>query len=47
LNPRKNTGWLLRMELDRQGVRHWQTVVAHIDRQGTPHPLPAQANSRE
>ena len=33
-----NTGWLLRLELDRQGVRRWQTVVAHIDRVGTPHP---------
>lgn len=36
-----NTGWLLRLELDRQGVRRWQTIVAHIDRQGIPHPAPA------
>ncbi len=36
--PETNTGWLLRLELDRQGVRAWQTVVAHIDRVGTPHP---------
>lgn len=35
-----NTGWLLRLELDRQGVRRWQTIVAHIDRQGIPHPAP-------
>lgn len=35
-----NTGWLLRLELDRQGVRRWRTVVAHIDRNGTPHPGP-------
>jgi len=33
-----NTGWLLRLELDRQGVRRWRTYVAHIDRQGVPHP---------
>jgi len=35
-----NTGWLLRLELDRQGVRRWRTFVAHIDRQGIPHPGP-------
>ncbi len=35
-----NTGWLLRLELDRQGVRRWRTFVARIDRQGTPHPAP-------
>jgi poly-gamma-glutamate capsule biosynthesis protein CapA/YwtB (metallophosphatase superfamily) len=33
-----NTGWLLRMELDRHGVRRWQTVVARIDKEGIPHP---------
>lgn len=37
-SPEANTGWLLRLELDRQGVRAWQTVVAHIDGVGTPHP---------
>lgn len=35
-----NTGWLLRLELDRQGVRRWRTFVAHIDRKGVPHPGP-------
>jgi len=34
-----NTGWLLRLELDRRGVRHWQTVVVRIDRLGIPHPV--------
>jgi hypothetical protein len=34
----ENTGWLLRLELDRQGVRRWRTFVARIDRQGLPHP---------
>ncbi len=36
--PANNTGWLLRLEIDRAGVQRWQTVVAHIDKQGTPHP---------
>lgn len=40
-NAVNNTGWLLRLEIDRQGVRRWQTVVAHIDHQGTPHPARA------
>lgn len=35
-----NTGWLLRLELDRQGVRHWRTVVGRIDADGVPHPAP-------
>jgi poly-gamma-glutamate synthesis protein (capsule biosynthesis protein) len=40
-DPDNNTGWLLRLEVDRQGVRGWRTVVARIDRQGIPHPRPA------
>lgn len=35
-----NTGWLLRLELDKEGVRRWRTFVAHIDRRGIPHPGP-------
>ena len=35
-----NIGWLLRVELDRQGVRSWRTVSARIDREGIPHPAP-------
>lgn len=31
-------GWLLRMTVDAQGVRDWDTVQADIDLQGTPHP---------
>jgi hypothetical protein len=34
-------GWLLRLEIDRDGVRHWTTLAADIDRAGTPHPVPA------
>jgi poly-gamma-glutamate capsule biosynthesis protein CapA/YwtB (metallophosphatase superfamily) len=35
-----NTGWVLRMELDRAGVRAWRTSSTRIDREGTPHPAP-------
>jgi poly-gamma-glutamate synthesis protein (capsule biosynthesis protein) len=37
-DPDSNTGWLLRMEADRSGVRSWRTYVAHMDSKGTPHP---------
>jgi poly-gamma-glutamate capsule biosynthesis protein CapA/YwtB (metallophosphatase superfamily) len=33
-----NTGWLLRMEVDREGVKSWRTHVARIDSRGIPHP---------
>ncbi|MES3024110.1 MAG: CapA family protein [Pseudomonadota bacterium] len=39
-NEASNTGWVLTMELDRQGVRNWRTVSARIDREGIPHPAP-------
>ena len=32
------TGWLLRLEVDRQGARRWRTFVGRIDRDGIPHP---------
>ena len=35
-----NTGWILRMELDRQGARAWRTYSTHIDGEGVPHPAP-------
>ena len=38
-----NTGWLLRLELDHQGVRRWRTFMARIDPEGIPHP-DAQVN---
>lgn len=44
-DPDNNTGWLLRMELDRAGVRAWRTVVAHIDRQGIPRPAAGVAGA--
>lgn len=37
-DPANNTGWLLRLELDHQGVSAWRTIVAHQDKEGTPHP---------
>ncbi len=37
-DPDNNTGWLLRMEVSRSGVRSWRTYVAHMDSKGTPHP---------
>jgi poly-gamma-glutamate synthesis protein (capsule biosynthesis protein) len=31
------TGWLLQLAIDRHGVASWQTRVAHMDVDGTPH----------
>ena len=33
-----NTGWVLRMEFDRQGARNWRIDSAHIDKIGIPYP---------
>lgn len=33
-----NTGWLLRLALNRQGVTGWAIERARIDKQGVPHP---------
>lgn len=33
-------GWLLRLTVDRQGVLAWDTLEAHMDEDGTPHPVP-------
>jgi poly-gamma-glutamate synthesis protein (capsule biosynthesis protein) len=38
--PPARVGWMLRLTLDRHGVRAWDTVEARIDAQGTPHPAP-------
>lgn len=38
------TGWVLRLELDRRGVRRWETRVARIDREGVPHPVPGASS---
>ncbi|WP_425338686.1 CapA family protein [Glaciimonas immobilis] len=41
--PANITGWLLRLELDRQGARAWRTFTAHIDHEGIPHPAAGAA----
>lgn len=38
-----NTGWVLRLDVARGGVKHIERYVAHIDRHGTPHPASARA----
>jgi poly-gamma-glutamate synthesis protein (capsule biosynthesis protein) len=35
-----NIGWLLRLQLDKRGIRQWKTYVAEIDDNGVPHPAP-------
>lgn len=40
-----NTGWLLRLELDKQGVRAWRTVIAHMGREGIPVPARGAAGA--
>jgi len=37
--PAARRGWLLRVSVDRGGMLAWNTVAAHIDDAGTPHPL--------
>jgi poly-gamma-glutamate synthesis protein (capsule biosynthesis protein) len=37
-SPDDRRGWLPRLTLDRHGVRDWDTVAAHIDEVGAPHP---------
>jgi poly-gamma-glutamate capsule biosynthesis protein CapA/YwtB (metallophosphatase superfamily) len=41
-----NTGWLLRLELDKQGVRAWRTTVAHMGREGVPVPVRATVGAK-
>ena len=38
--PEARLGWLLRLKLDKTGVLEWDTVAAHMDKNGTPHPMP-------
>jgi hypothetical protein len=33
-----NTGWVLWLDVTRQGVQHWHIDEVHQDHQGTPHP---------
>jgi len=36
--PETNTGWALRMTLDKQGVVEWDTITARLDGHGVPIP---------
>ena len=38
--PGGQTGWLLRLTLSRQGLQSWDTLAAHMDLEGIPHPRP-------
>lgn len=37
-DPSNNTGWVLHMNVTKQGVQNWRIDAAHMDKQGTPHP---------
>jgi poly-gamma-glutamate synthesis protein (capsule biosynthesis protein) len=41
-NPNQAIGWVLQLQLDRFGVKSFQTRVAQLNDDGLPHPLPAQ-----
>lgn len=38
--PGGQTGWLLRLTLDKHGLLKWDTLTAQMDLAGTPHPVP-------
>ncbi len=38
--PGGQTGWLLRLTLDKNGLLNWDTLTAQMDLAGTPHPVP-------
>jgi poly-gamma-glutamate capsule biosynthesis protein CapA/YwtB (metallophosphatase superfamily) len=37
-SPEATLGWLLRLTVDKQGIRQWSTVAVRMDADGTPHP---------
>ena len=37
--PGGQTGWLLRLTLDKHGLLNWDTLTAQMDLAGTPHPV--------
>ena len=41
--PGGQTGWLLRLALDKRGLVAWDTLAAQMDHEGTPHPDPGAA----
>lgn len=40
-NEPQTRGWVVRLELDKQGVKAWTTRLAKIDDDGVPHPVPS------
>jgi poly-gamma-glutamate synthesis protein (capsule biosynthesis protein) len=36
--PAARVGWVLRLSVDRDGLVAWDTLAAHMDESGTPHP---------
>jgi poly-gamma-glutamate capsule biosynthesis protein CapA/YwtB (metallophosphatase superfamily) len=38
-SPDNNTGWVLWMDVSREGVTAWHVDEAHMDSHGTPHPI--------
>ena len=38
--PEARRGWVLRLKLDKSGIVFWETLVARMDEDGTPHPVP-------
>jgi poly-gamma-glutamate synthesis protein (capsule biosynthesis protein) len=41
--PGGTSGWLLRLTLDKKGLLSWDTLNAHMDSVGTPHPAPGES----
>ncbi len=43
--PAAKVGWLLRLTVDKRGIRSWNTVAVHMDENGTPTPASQPASS--
>jgi len=39
-NEPQTRGWVIRLQLDKKGVKAWDTRLAKIDDDGVPHPVP-------
>ncbi|MBV8666080.1 MAG: CapA family protein [Burkholderiaceae bacterium] len=39
-NEAQTKGWVVKLELDRSGVKGWRTFAAQLDQAGVPHPVP-------
>jgi poly-gamma-glutamate synthesis protein (capsule biosynthesis protein) len=36
--PATTTGWVLKVRMDKDGMKEWETRVARLDDDGVPHP---------